>query len=174
MMKYHDQMKHPLWQKKRLEVLNLHRFKCQNCKSEDDTLHVHHPFYKRGAMIWEYAKEELMCLCDRCHKEEHLIDEQLKYHVSLMQNRDKKLIIGFAKEEHEEICGEDEAFGALIYCGIRPTQSAVDYVICKKSTKKTIIEEIVKPNEKEIEEYKVASRSFFDGLINKFMFLKIA
>jgi hypothetical protein len=78
MMNYAQQIKHPLWQKKRLEVLEANGYKCVKCEAEDEQLHVHHPFYKRGAMIWEYEKEELKCLCFQCHKEEHAIDEEIK------------------------------------------------------------------------------------------------
>lgn len=78
MMNYQQQIKHPLWQKKRLEVLELHNFQCQECRTKEDELHVHHPFYKRGAMIWEYEKKELECLCFRCHKDRHEIDEKIK------------------------------------------------------------------------------------------------
>lgn len=41
MMKYHEQLKHPLWQKKRLEVLDLHGFKCQECDATEEELHVY-------------------------------------------------------------------------------------------------------------------------------------
>lgn len=77
-MKYHEQIKHPLWQKKRLEVLRLHNFECENCGTSEIELHVHHPYYKRGAMIWDYDLEELECLCTVCHKEAHALDERIK------------------------------------------------------------------------------------------------
>jgi hypothetical protein len=91
MMNYAQQIKHPLWQKKRLEVLELHNFQCQTCRAKNEELHVHHPFYKRGAMIWDYEKTELECLCFRCHKEAHLIDEEIKKALAVC--RDKRTIL---------------------------------------------------------------------------------
>lgn len=77
-MQYHAQLKHPFWQKKRLEVMEHHNFTCQICDSKEETLNVHHPFYKRGALLWEYGIEELMCLCEKCHKDAHATDEKIR------------------------------------------------------------------------------------------------
>lgn len=84
-------MKHPLWQKKRLEVMELHGFECQNCGAKEDTLNVHHPVYRRGAMIWEYTKEELECLCQTCHKDAHALDEKLKKALAVCTDKAKAL-----------------------------------------------------------------------------------
>lgn len=83
-LNYAQQMKHPEWQKKRLEALEYYGFECQNCGSKDEELHVHHPFYKRGAMIWQYDVDDLMCLCHKCHKEEHELDERIKKAVAIL------------------------------------------------------------------------------------------
>lgn len=92
-MNYAKQIKHPMWQKKRLEVLELHGFQCQTCGTKDEELHVHHPFYKRAAMIWEYEKEELECLCHVCHKNAHAIDEKIKRVLALC--RQKQAVLDF-------------------------------------------------------------------------------
>lgn len=86
-MNYAQQIKHPLWQKKRLEVLELHGWKCQECTAKEEELHVHHPFYRRGAMIWEYEKTELECLCHRCHKDRHDLDEKIKKELAVCQSK---------------------------------------------------------------------------------------
>jgi Zn finger protein HypA/HybF involved in hydrogenase expression len=77
-MNYHQQMKHPLWQKKRLEVMERSRFECENCGDSEEQLHVHHRYYRRGAMIWDYEEHELQCLCNKCHKDAHALDEQIR------------------------------------------------------------------------------------------------
>lgn len=94
-MKYHDQLKHPLWQKKRLEVMEYYKFTCEECGAKEDTLNVHHPFYKRGAMIWDYEVDELNCLCEKCHKETHAIDEKLRHALSFHDNAIKTRILGY-------------------------------------------------------------------------------
>ena len=98
-MKYHDQLKHPEWQKKRLEVMDYCGFECQLCGDKDTQLNVHHPFYRRGAMIWQYAKEELQCLCEKCHKEAHAIDEKIKKELALTNQ------LGFGVDTKLEILG---------------------------------------------------------------------
>jgi hypothetical protein len=68
---YSEQVKSPLWQKKRLEVLNLRGFKCEICGNEKDQLHVHHRFYIKGRKIHEYDNDVLQVLCEKCHESEH-------------------------------------------------------------------------------------------------------
>lgn len=106
-MNYAQQMKHPLWQKKRLEVLEANEYTCQNCDDKETTLHVHHPFYKRGAMIWDYAKEELECLCEKCHKDAHALDERLKKTMSTADSTMKWRTLG-AMESYGLYCNRYE------------------------------------------------------------------
>lgn len=94
-LKYHDQIKHPLWQKKRLEVMQARDFRCQECYAEENTLHIHHTFYKTGAMIWDYSVNELKCLCMKCHKEIHAVDERIKHALSQAEYGNKFEILGF-------------------------------------------------------------------------------
>jgi len=96
MMQYHEQMKHPNWQKKRLEVLEANGFTCEDCGAKDQELHVHHPYYKRGAMIWQYEIEELQCLCHKCHTEVHAIDEKIKQSIALLTQNQKMRVLGFS------------------------------------------------------------------------------
>ena len=74
-MDFKAQYKHPMWQKRRLEMLESADFACGMCGDADSQLHVHHRQYFKGRMIWEYADNELEVLCDVCHHEAHeLID----------------------------------------------------------------------------------------------------
>lgn len=73
---YSEQVKSPLWQKKRLEVLNLRGFKCEICGNEKDQLHVHHRFYIKGRKIHEYDNDVLQVLCEKCHEREHEISKR--------------------------------------------------------------------------------------------------
>lgn len=66
--RYADQLRDPRWQRKRLEVLQRHGFKCSECGSVDKTLNVHHAFYERGKKPWEYESRFLRSLCERCHQ----------------------------------------------------------------------------------------------------------
>lgn len=51
---YLDQLKHPQWQRRRLEIMQRDAFTCQSCLSTESTLHVHHKLYIKGRMLWEY------------------------------------------------------------------------------------------------------------------------
>jgi hypothetical protein len=70
-VKFYDQYKHPLWQKKRLEVMAAAGFACQCCGEKEAQLHVHHIRYVKGRKVWEYNSSELLCLCDECHEGTH-------------------------------------------------------------------------------------------------------
>jgi hypothetical protein len=107
MMNYAQQIKDPRWQKKRLEVLSDNNFECENCGSSKDTLNVHHPFYKRGAMIWEYGTDELQCLCEVCHKEAHALDEKIKKAFAYATTDHKLKALG-ALESYELWSGYDD------------------------------------------------------------------
>src|SRR5690606_32483853 len=34
-------------------------------------LNIHHKYYVKGKMAWEYDNESLITLCERCHQKEH-------------------------------------------------------------------------------------------------------
>ena len=68
-MNYYEKLKDPRWQKKRLEILDRDRFTCQNCLSEENTLHVHHIAYV-GSNPWETPNKLLQTLCEKCHNDE--------------------------------------------------------------------------------------------------------
>jgi 5-methylcytosine-specific restriction endonuclease McrA len=66
---YIDLLKHPLWQRKRLEVLNSKDWTCEACGSVEKCLHVHHKKYVYGRNPWEYELKDLSVLCEDCHAE---------------------------------------------------------------------------------------------------------
>lgn len=68
---YYEKLKDPRWQKKRLEVMELNNFECSECGDRKNTLNIHHPAYKKGADPWCYEADELMCVCEQCHKACH-------------------------------------------------------------------------------------------------------
>jgi hypothetical protein len=77
-LSFAEQIKHPNWQKKRLEVLESAGWECENCGVKDVTLNVHHKQYVKGRMYWEYDRHELECLCEDCHKDHHQTQDALK------------------------------------------------------------------------------------------------
>jgi len=150
-MTYAQQIKHPMWQKKRLEVLEYQGFECQNCGTTKDQLHVHHPFYRRGAMIWEYERHELQTLCNKCHKDAHALDEKIRQLIN-DPNVYKEQVLGVLKamalnpytklDSHEEIIGFLSYLGLFnkanedILCGIGGMVGGIDLSLiglCRES-----------------------------------------
>jgi hypothetical protein len=68
----------PRWQRKRLAVMEAAGFACEQCGTTDKTLNVHHRHYTKGAKPWEYADDELRCLCERCHEYRTRCDAELR------------------------------------------------------------------------------------------------
>ncbi len=67
-MTYAEKLKDPRWQKKRLEILEDREWKCQMCCDKSKTLHVHHAYYSRKQMPWEYEDWAYLALCEDCHE----------------------------------------------------------------------------------------------------------
>lgn len=76
---FFEQYKDPRWQKKRLEIMERDNFRCQSCGDTEKTLNVHHTVpYRKETKPWEYEYDELITLCEGCHKELSLIIEDCK------------------------------------------------------------------------------------------------
>ena len=56
-MTYKEQLQHPKWQKKRLELLESNNYICEYCGSDENQLHVHHTIYIKGKKAWEYENK---------------------------------------------------------------------------------------------------------------------
>lgn len=70
MIDYAENFKDPRWQKKRLDVFSRDNWTCQSCWDKEATLNVHHRYYEKGALPWEYPSTTLITLCDACHEVE--------------------------------------------------------------------------------------------------------
>lgn len=81
MTTYSALLRHPKWQKKRLEILDRDNFVCQICGDTETTIHVHHRYYKNGKKPWEYDNRALVALCENCHEHE---TENLKKNQNML------------------------------------------------------------------------------------------
>lgn len=77
-MDFKEQIKHPKWQKKRLEILERDGYICQRCCNDEKQLHVHHLIYHKGKNLWEYNNKYLSTLCEDCHKTWHDTNDMIK------------------------------------------------------------------------------------------------
>lgn len=70
---YAEKLKDPRWQKMRLQVLEMNDWTCQYCGDKEKTLHAHHICYNNVTRNpWDVDIYALLCLCENCHKVEHL------------------------------------------------------------------------------------------------------
>ncbi|MFL4436870.1 HNH endonuclease [Acinetobacter baumannii] len=96
MTSYYELLKHPKWQRKRLEILQMWNFSCSKCESTENTLHVHHKHYVKGRKPWEYSANELTVLCESCHKSEHEAKDILNMLISHLGGRGPASVKGIA------------------------------------------------------------------------------
>lgn len=68
---YFELLQRPQWQKKRLEVMQRDNWTCLHCDSTDRKLAVHHRFYVKGRLPWDYPNWVFQTLCEECHEEVH-------------------------------------------------------------------------------------------------------
>ena len=73
-MTYAEQLQQPEWNARRWEIIERAGLKCEECGTDKGPLHVHHKYYEKGKMAWEYPDEALICLCDHHHKLKHIPD----------------------------------------------------------------------------------------------------
>ena len=66
-MTYREQLQHPKWQKKRLEIMQRDKWTCLSCAQMDHTLHVHHLYYMPKLKAWEYDNDGMVTVCYECH-----------------------------------------------------------------------------------------------------------
>ncbi len=101
-MTYTEQLQHPNWQRKRLEVMEAAEFSCELCGDKENMLNVHHKRYVKGRMAWEYESSELQCLCRDCHTKSHKNKDFLDGVVSQFPPESvpilTELLIGFGDE----------------------------------------------------------------------------
>lgn len=97
MSDYSELLKHPMWQKRRLEIMNIAEFKCQMCLVGNSTLHVHHLSYKRGNKPWEYPDENFACLCEKCHNDLHASESEAKKTFGSLYDFNLERAMGYIK-----------------------------------------------------------------------------
>lgn len=104
MSNYSELLKDPRWQRKRLEIYQLDGWRCRKCCSKENTLNVHHLYYEKNRMPWEYDNSALVTLCERCHSIVRNINWQrafLDINMTEFDLLDLALQIKFRKQKFE-------------------------------------------------------------------------
>lgn len=77
-MTYTEKLKDKRWLYKRLSILIRDKFRCQLCDRQNLNNHIHHKKYGILKKAWEYPDENLITVCNECHR---------KIHYSLISNK---------------------------------------------------------------------------------------
>ena len=91
-MTYAEQLKSPKWQKKRLEILERDDFACVACGDKERQLHVHHGYYEKDRLLWDYEEETLHTLCNHCHELTHENLLEIKYRIAYFNPKDISML----------------------------------------------------------------------------------
>lgn len=89
-MTYSEKLKHPKWQKKRLDILERDGWACKSCGDTETTLHIHHHQYNKGASPWEYDNDLLVTYCEDCHA---VVEDIIKRDEKVNSIVSKKIIV---------------------------------------------------------------------------------
>ena len=87
---YKELLKHPKWQRKRLEIMERAEFACEFCRDDETCLHIHHKKYISGRKPWEYDNSNFICLCEVCHYNVTFSTDKMRLNESV-----KRLIKAF-------------------------------------------------------------------------------
>ena len=94
-MEYSQKLKDPRWQKRRLEVLEKAKWKCQLCGTTTKTLNVHHLYYHGEP--WDVPSNALECLCEECHELRPHLNSYIAERIQFVPTRQLKEMANFFK-----------------------------------------------------------------------------
>ena len=77
---YQRLLRNPLWQKRRLDVLNAANWRCQDagCSNSEVPLEIHHCYYLYGKKPWDYPSDAFLALCEQCHEKRQQLERDIK------------------------------------------------------------------------------------------------
>lgn len=113
---YSELLLDPRWQKKRLEILQRDDFTCRSCERNEETLHVHHTYYDKDLLPWQYDNYSLVTLCKTCHNVWSAIDKMVKVnnigweHICCIINLYNQL----EREDYERYMAKRQSDGDMI------------------------------------------------------------
>lgn len=99
-IKFEEQYKHPKWQEVRARIFKRDKFKCRLCEIDGRQLHLHHRYYKRATMVWDYPDECFITVCQQCHNYLHDVQDILNVQLSKI---DPMYLECFAKSDLRKV-----------------------------------------------------------------------
>jgi 5-methylcytosine-specific restriction endonuclease McrA len=101
-MTYSEKLRSPLWQKKRLKILERDEWRCCSCFSTEKNLQVHHILYKKRDP-WDYPDYLYQTLCDDCHDKRQALTDKA---VDALRIAISKVPTDFLIGRAQKICQE--------------------------------------------------------------------
>ena len=83
-MDYNEQLKDKRWKLKRVEILIRDKHSCRICGYMGPRVNVHH--IKYTGMAWDAPDEDLITLCNDCHRKSHssmILEKKDKFSTNL-------------------------------------------------------------------------------------------
>lgn len=87
-MTYAQKLKLPQWRQRRCERIEKAEHCCSACGGHESivgALQVHHVIYLRGREPWEYSDELLLVLCESCHFDRQINDEEASFEFAWLR-----------------------------------------------------------------------------------------
>lgn len=84
-IEYSEVLRNVKWKSKREEVIDRDKFQCVNCHNKNtrsNPLQVHHKYYIKGRLPWEYFLFAFETLCKKCHKDWHIKNDVKLYWIA--------------------------------------------------------------------------------------------
>lgn len=88
---YREKLTDQRWIEKRNKVSDREGNRCMYCGKEN-SLEVHHTYYRYGWEPWEYPLDSLMCLCSDCHKKRAKQEFRFRTFMPKLSRKEIKLI----------------------------------------------------------------------------------
>lgn len=102
---YAEKLKDPRWQQMRLKVMQYANFRCQVCGDKKRTQHVHHSYYVKGKMPWQYPIGSLILVCEQCHGVIHPERKEVTTEESGNDKMTPKEALEMIRQARERIAG---------------------------------------------------------------------
>jgi len=116
---YGKLLRHPKWQKRRLEIMERDGFRCYACGDDKNTLTVHHKRY--NGLPWNSWDDDLQTLCQPCHSALGKHGRGGVYYFKVpytggLEDNDESLLVVF---EQCQVCGNnvDDSHSGVIQFG---------------------------------------------------------
>ena len=92
---YRRQLNDPRWVTRANDHRRVHNF-CLSCKRSGVVLQVHHVLYD-SRPAWDYNDDELVSLCEDCHKQMHHLFKVFKVIMSRHNATNMTALVGLVK-----------------------------------------------------------------------------